>query len=93
MTVKHVWQMSVQFVNREGHTAGLPTSEDGLRQGHVFFVVFFNMSEISEAATIIQACIPAHTVSRSQRKTGQECDLWVVVLGWVGTYLFCFLNT
>ena len=40
---------------------------------------FSNKSEISEAATIIQACIPIHTTSHSQRKTSQECDLRVAL--------------
>ena len=43
LTVKHGWLMSVQSIEREAHTAGLPTDEDGLRQGHgLFFLLFFS---------------------------------------------------
>ena len=68
-----------------GHPAGLPTNEDGLRQGHVLsflslFFFFSNKNEISEAATITQACIPVHTTLNSQHKARQESDLWVALL-------------
>ena len=41
LTVKRGWLVSVQSVEREAHTAGLPTNEDGLRQGHGLF--FFQL--------------------------------------------------
>ena len=73
VTVKRSRQMSVQSVKRETHTAGLLMYDNCVRQGHGLFF-FFNKSEILEAATIIEACIPVHTMSHSQHKTGQECD-------------------
>ena len=91
LTVKHGWLMSVQSVKREVHTAGLSMNEDSLQQGHgLFFSLFFffNKSELSEAATIMQACTPVHTTSHLQHRTGQaSCDLWVALL-FLGGYLF-----
>ena len=37
VTVKRSRLMSVQSIKREAHTAGLPTNEDRLQQGHGLF--------------------------------------------------------
>ena len=84
-TDSQAWLANVSSIRQKGGSYCRIINERGQPSARtwVFFFsfFFFNKCEISEAATIIQACTPVHTTSHLQHRIGQEsCDLWVALL-------------